>query len=87
MPADSTTTTVVIAVLTYRRPGDLAEGLPLVLDQAAALNAESGGTFAARVLIVDNDAAGSARHMVDSIRAGLPHERMLDYVIEPIPPR
>jgi succinoglycan biosynthesis protein ExoM len=46
---------VVIAVLTYRRPDDLAAALPLLLEQAATVDPP------AAVLVVDNDPAGGAR--------------------------
>ncbi len=49
---------VVVAVLTYRRPGDLAEVLPLLVSQAGALGR------GASVLVVDNDPSGSARELV-----------------------
>jgi len=66
---------VVIAVVTYRRPGDLAELLPLLEQQAAA-------TPGARVelLVVDNDPDGSAADVARP-RPGLP----VRYVTEPEP--
>lgn len=60
---------VVVAVLTYRREERLARLLPLLIEQAAAV--EAG------VLVIDNDPAGSARTTV----AGL----AVDYVHEPRP--
>lgn len=45
---------VVVAMLTYRRPDDLAEAIPAVLEQTTALHP------AALLLVVDNDPAGSA---------------------------
>lgn len=44
---------VVLAVLTYRRPDDLAAVLPLLIEQVEAVD------VAASVLVVDNDAAGA----------------------------
>ncbi|SDQ68239.1 glycosyltransferase family 2 protein [Quadrisphaera sp. DSM 44207] len=63
-------TSVVVAVLTYRRPDDLAELLPLLEEQARALHP------AARVLVVDNDPAGSARSVVaaSGVAATYAHE-------------
>lgn len=52
--------TVVLAVLTYRRPGDLAAALPLLLAQAASVDPP------AAVLVVDNDPDGGARGTVES---------------------
>ena len=61
---------VVVAVLTYRRPDDLAELLPELSRQAARTNPP------ARVLVVDNDPAAGARGQVG---VGV------DYVHEPRP--
>ena len=65
---------LVLAVLTYRRTSDLPELLPQLLEQ--------GGTVAHRtsVLVVDNDAAASARETVEEL--ALPGVR---YVVEPTP--
>ncbi len=57
-PAPAPVPSVVVAVLTYRRPRDLAEILPLLADQAASLDRE------AAVLVVDNDPAGGAADLV-----------------------
>ncbi|SDQ68262.1 glycosyltransferase family 2 protein [Quadrisphaera sp. DSM 44207] len=58
--------TVVVAVLTYRRPELLARAVPVLLEQAAA------SPEPARVLVVDNDPAGSARPVVERwVGAGL----------------
>ena len=51
---------VVIAVLTYRRPQDLAEIVPMLVGQAHAANRPTS------VLVVDNDPAGGAG---DQVRA------------------
>lgn len=53
---------VVIAVLTYRRPADLAAVLPMLADQAA----DAGELADVRVLVVDNDPGGSARVTVQA---------------------
>lgn len=59
--------TLTIAVLTYRRPDDLAAILPLLLDQARAVADVAGP--ATRILVVDNDPAGSARTAVEAARS------------------
>jgi len=52
---------VRIAVPTFRRPDDLELLLPRLLEQAAhSARTDAGGTFSTRVLVVDNDPAGSA---------------------------
>lgn len=67
--------TVAIAVLTYKRPGDIAEVLPSLVDQAR--------TYApsAEVIVVDNDPAASARDIV----TGAGHDGLVRYVHEPEP--
>jgi succinoglycan biosynthesis protein ExoM len=65
---------LVVAVLTYRRPDELAELLPLLAAQAAA------GPARADVLVVDNDPDAGAADVVRA--AGLPGVR---YVHEPDP--
>jgi len=52
---------VTIAVMTFRRPGDLAEILPLLAVQAAA---SATDRTAVDVLVVDNDPDGTARAQV-----------------------
>jgi succinoglycan biosynthesis protein ExoM len=66
--------TLVLAVLTFRRPGDIAEILPLLEAQAASVRDRG---VVARVLVVDNDPDASAR----SIAAR--HD--VDYVSETTP--
>lgn len=65
---------LVVAVLTYQRPDDLPPLLPELARQAATHGPD------AAVLVVDNDPAGSAREVVESL--GLPQVR---YVVEPEP--
>lgn len=72
-PANSRLRVVVLAVLTYRRPDDLAVVLPLLRAQAAANPADD-----VRLLVVDNDPSGGARDQVTAV-AGV------DYVHEPRP--
>lgn len=50
---------VTIAVLTYKRPGDLVVALPQLLDQLATVVGES------EVLVIDNDPEASARTTVE----------------------
>src|SRR5689334_175796 len=70
-----------IAAHTYRRPHDLPEHLPMHVTQALQAARD------AAVLVVDNDAAGSAGPVVDEVRASLPeHQRSaLHYVVEAVP--
>jgi glycosyltransferase involved in cell wall biosynthesis len=70
---------VVVAVLTYRRPRDLAELLPLLQAQVASCDHAPAGVRAG-VLVVDNDPAGSAADVVAGL--GLASVR---YVHEPVP--
>lgn len=58
---------VVVAILTYRRPTDLTELLPLVLDQAEACDR------AVDVLVVDNDPDAGAKELVEGF-PGLRYE-------------
>ncbi|WP_345710254.1 glycosyltransferase family 2 protein, partial [Kineococcus glutinatus] len=57
-------TSVVVAVLTYRRPDDLAALLPEVLRQV------DDAPLPARLLVVDNDPAGGARDLVAAVTGG-----------------
>ena len=68
---------LTIAVLTFRRPVDLAAVLPLLLEQAAEL---ATGYRTVEVLVVDNDPDGSGRPVVQTM--GDPRVR---YVAEPEP--
>jgi succinoglycan biosynthesis protein ExoM len=65
---------VTIAVLTYRRPDDLAAVLPMLAEQAAQASDPT------RILVIDNDPEGGARTYVESLTA-LPFR----YVHEPSP--
>lgn len=70
-PADSRT---VVAVLTYRRPDDLAAILPLLIDQVGTVDP------AASVLVVDNDAAGAGAAAATAIENPL-----VRAIVEPRP--
>lgn len=74
-PSEAGAPRVVVAVLTYRRPGDLLALLPLLVTQVAAL--ESRG----RVLVVDNDPAASAQDVVEAAAGAV----RVDYAHEPAP--
>ncbi len=69
---------VVVAVLTYRRPTDLAALLPDLVDQACSVGADC------RLLVVDNDTTGSARALVQGW-ADATHGVRVDYAHEPRP--
>jgi glycosyltransferase involved in cell wall biosynthesis len=66
---------LVIAVLTFRRPGDLAEVVPALIRQAASVEAD------VTILVVDNDPDGGAADQVTAF-AG---EHPVRYVHEPVP--
>nr|WP_284288167.1 glycosyltransferase family A protein [Angustibacter aerolatus] len=68
------TSAPVIAVLTYRRPDDLAQVLPALVVQAAATAPR------ARVLVVDNDPDAGAREAVAAFAAD-----GVEYAHEPQP--
>jgi hypothetical protein len=55
---------LTIAVLTFRRPDDIAAVLPLLAEQARTV---ADRVARVRVLVVDNDAAESAREVVTKI--------------------
>ena len=65
---------LVIAVLTYKRPDDLAVALPRLLAQARS------APLPAQVLVVDNDPVAGARSAVESLK-----DPALLYVHEPRP--
>jgi glycosyltransferase involved in cell wall biosynthesis len=71
---------LVVAMLTFRRPEQLSVGLPLVVSQVQDLVDAHGGALRARVLVVDNDPDGSARQTVERWAAGV-----TTYVVEPTP--
>ena len=71
-------TSLVVAMLTYRRPAELERGLPLVFDHVRALRGVTGS-----VLIVDNDPEASARATVEALAGE--SEVVVRYVVEPTP--
>lgn len=58
--------TLTVAVLTFRRPEQLAELLPLLFEQTERLRAAYPGRFDAGVLVVDNDPASSGAPATES---------------------
>jgi succinoglycan biosynthesis protein ExoM len=58
---DARLPTVVVAVLTYRRPRDIAALLPMLVDE---VQGAAGVTSAARIVVVDNDPDAGARDAV-----------------------
>ncbi|SNR41420.1 glycosyltransferase family 2 protein [Blastococcus mobilis] len=76
-PGERRSAAVTIGVITFRRATDLREILPLLLQQAAEV---TGPEYRVDVLVVDNDAEGSARPVVEAL--GSPRVR---YVVEPTP--
>ena len=71
-------TSLIVAMLTYRRPAELERGLPLVFDHVRALRGVTGS-----VLIIDNDPEGSARATVEALAGE--SEVVVRYVVEPTP--
>lgn len=69
---------VTIAVPTYRRPADLQGLIPMLLEQARALELEDPERYQANVLIVDNDPSASARAVCEQFGTNA-----LRYVHEP----
>lgn len=83
--ADGETTagSILIAVLTYRRPEDIALALPRLAAQAVALNIVPGRPHAS-VLVIDNDPEAGAQATVDQLAGTLP-AGLVRYVHEPRP--
>ncbi|MEH3077168.1 MAG: glycosyltransferase family 2 protein [Quadrisphaera sp.] len=71
---------LTVVVPTYRRPQTLASNLTAVLAQVEEVAADPALALEADVLVVDNDASGSARSTVE----GFGSERVR-YVVEPEP--
>jgi hypothetical protein len=71
---------ITVAVPTYRRPADLRAALPLLLEHVREVSGRSGGRYAADILVVDNDADGTAAAVVTEV--GAPEIR---HVVEPTP--
>ncbi len=71
---------VRIAVLTYRRPEDLGEALPRLVEQARWVSSDA---CVADLVVVDNDPAASARELVTAFAADA--EAKVIYEHEPTP--
>ncbi|RWZ50889.1 glycosyltransferase family 2 protein [Labedella phragmitis] len=71
---------VTIAVLTFRRPEDIAETLPLLADQAESVRDRVGS---ASVLVIDNDPDESARSAVEAFATSRPSV-VVRYHAEPV---
>jgi succinoglycan biosynthesis protein ExoM len=61
--------TLTVAVLTYKRPKDIAAILPLLVEQCSTVASES---LVPSVLVIDNDPASSARAFVDGFGSQSP---------------
>ncbi|WP_253259726.1 glycosyltransferase family 2 protein [Subtercola boreus] len=75
--------TLVVAVLTFRRPLDLAGILPMLVAQLHDAREGVAGT----VLVIDNDPAGSAQNTVEVAVGRMPGDdrALVRYVHEPTP--
>jgi GT2 family glycosyltransferase len=86
-PAAAPAASLVVAILTYRRPDDIRAVLPLVAAQAAELReaAEADPTLprSVRIVVVDNDPAGGAGAAVEDAAGDCPAP--IAYVHEPTP--
>jgi succinoglycan biosynthesis protein ExoM len=71
---------LVVAVLTYRRPADLAALLPELLGQLDDLAGSGVNPAAPGILVVDNDPDAGARQQVSALR-----EARIGYRHEPVP--
>lgn len=65
---------VRIAVLTYKRPGDIAAAMPRLLSQAVSV---SSGEVNADIVVVDNDPDGGARAYVEDFAGTHPEVAVL----------
>ncbi|RNL55434.1 glycosyltransferase family 2 protein [Arthrobacter oryzae] len=71
---------LLVAVLTYRRPAALERGLATVLEHVSALERDLGRAISPSVVVIDNDPDESARTTVMSFDSNL-----VRYVTEPKP--
>jgi glycosyltransferase involved in cell wall biosynthesis len=72
--------TLLVAVLTYRRPGPLKQGLAIVLEHVEKLASDTAQAVSPSIIVIDNDPAGSAKEIVQSFGSEL-----IRYVAEPLP--
>lgn len=75
--AESVATSVAVGVLTYQRPRQLAALLPLLARESRRLLEAGLGVVDVRVVVVDNDPAGSAGTIVSA------HDGEVEYHHEP----
>lgn len=73
---------LTVAVLTYRRPRDIAEVLPLLVGQGELV---SGETLDVEVAVIDNDPAAGARAFVRGFGARADGPVKVRYEHEPVP--
>src|SRR3990170_4562228 len=66
---------VLVVALTYKRPDDLRELVPALVEQVRAVEDD------ARVLVVDNDPDASAAELVESLSS----DGIVDYAHAPVP--
>ncbi|MFT7764659.1 glycosyltransferase family 2 protein [Clavibacter tessellarius] len=85
--ASAPASSLVVAILTYRRPDDIRAVLPLVAAQAADLRegaeADPALPRAVRIVVIDNDPAGGAGAAVEDAASASPVP--IAYVHEPTP--
>ena len=72
-------TSVAIAVVTFRRPALLHA----LLTSLQAQELPEDGDYAIRIVVVDNDAEGSAKRVLEAFGAGTPYP--IESVVEPEP--
>lgn len=72
--------TIVVGLATFRRPDLLAELLPRLLEQIDTAAEDLAGRARLSIVVVDNDAEGSAQSVVDGAC-----DARIRYVIEPSP--
>lgn len=71
-------TRITVGLLTFRRPDDLRDTLPLVREQVEAINKKED--VEANLLVIDNDPERSAKPLVEQVGGAVTR-----YVAEPVP--
>ncbi|MFT4233813.1 MAG: glycosyltransferase family 2 protein [Microbacterium sp.] len=74
--SDGSSASIVVSVATFKRPIELQEILPALVEQAADVD------FAVRIIVVDNDPEGGARQIVKDVSGG---STLITYLHEPRP--
>lgn len=72
--------TLLVAVLTYRRPATLERGLATMLRHVEKLAQDTDRSISPSIVVIDNDPAESARDTVIGF-----HSDLIQYVPEPVP--